>query len=130
MTSYTPTKWRLSEAVSLTPVSAGIDEEGTAIAGALYLSRLRALRAVIPESQRGSLTDELRIEATLNLSISMQAGDGREIAAPEVRAFRNRHGTLMVAGDGTYHRSLGFGLAHYLVGNPRHTAIFENLLAA
>ncbi|MCP1912355.1 hypothetical protein J2R96_004835 [Bradyrhizobium elkanii] len=121
---------RLSEGVSLIPVSAGIDEEGTAIAGALYLSRLRALRAVIPESQRGFLTDELRIEATSSLSISMQAGDGRKIAAPEVRAFRNRHGTLMVAGDGVYHRSLGFGLAHYLVGNPRHTAIFENLLAA
>ncbi|WP_315730219.1 hypothetical protein [Bradyrhizobium sp. SZCCHNRI2010] len=121
---------RLSEAVSLTPVSAGIDEEGTAIASALYVSRLRALRAVVPESQRGFLTNELRIEATSRLSISMQAGDGREIAAPEVRAFRNRHGTLMVAGDGAYHRSLGFGLAHYVVGNPRHTAIFENLLAA
>jgi hypothetical protein len=29
-----------------------------------------------------------------------------------------------------YHRALGFGLAHYLVGTPRHTAIFENLLSA
>ncbi|MDA9492370.1 hypothetical protein [Bradyrhizobium sp. CCBAU 11361] len=121
---------RLSESISLQPVSAGIDEEGTGIAGGLYISRLRALRAVIPEAQRKSLTDELRIEATSRLLISMKAGDGREIAAPEVRAFRNRHGTLMVTGDGAYHRALGFGLAHYLVGTPRHTAIFENLLSA
>jgi hypothetical protein len=121
---------RLSEAVSLTPVLAGIDEEGTAVAGALYLSRLRALRAVIPVSQRDALTEELRIEATCRLSISMRTADGREIAAPDVRAFRNRHSTLIVAEDGTYHRALGFGLAHYLVGNPRHTAIFENILSA
>jgi hypothetical protein len=121
---------RLSEAISLVPVSAGVDEEGTATAGALYISRLRALRAVIPESQRGFLTDGLRIEVTSTLSISLRSVRGGEIAASEVRAFRNGHGTLMVTGDGTYHRSLGFGLAHYLVGNPRHTAIFENLLAA
>ena len=121
---------RLSEAVSLTPVSAGLDEVGTAFAGSLYLSRIRALRAVIPETQRSLLGEELRIEATSYLSISMRTEDGSEIAATEVRAFRNRHGTLMIAGDGGYHRSLGFGLAHYLVGHPKHTAIFENILSA
>ncbi|UGA43038.1 hypothetical protein HU230_0032925 [Bradyrhizobium quebecense] len=121
---------RLSDAVSLTPVSGGIDEEGTAVSGALYLSRIRALRAVVPESQRALLKEELRIEATSRLSISMLSGDGREIAAAEVRAFRNRHSTLMIAGDGAYCRALGLGLAHYVIGNPRHTAIFENILSA
>jgi hypothetical protein len=103
---------------------------GSAFARELYLSRIRALRAVIPETQRSLLTEDLRIEATSDLSISMRAEDGSEIVAAEVRAFRNRHGTLMIAGDGAYHRSLGLGLAHYLVSQPGHTAIFENILSA
>jgi hypothetical protein len=121
---------RLSEAVTLVPVSAGVDEEGSAFAGELYRSRIRALRAVVPETHRSLLKEDLRIEATSGLSISMRAEDGNEIAATEVRAFRNWHGTLMIVGDGAYHRSLGLGLAHYLVGQPRHTAIFENILSA
>ncbi|MGJ4960176.1 hypothetical protein ACQR1H_31385 [Bradyrhizobium sp. HKCCYLRH2015] len=121
---------RLSEAVTLVPVSAGVDDEGSAFAGELYRSRIRALRAVVPDMHRSLLKEDLRIEATPGLSISMRSEDGNEIATTEVRAFRNRHGTLMIVGDGAYHRSLGLGLAHYLVGQPRHTAIFENILSA
>jgi hypothetical protein len=121
---------RLSEAVTLLPVSSGVDDEGSAFAGELYRSRIRALRAVVPDTHRSLLKEYLRIEATPGLSISMRAEDGNEIAATEVRAFRNQHGTLMIMGDGAYHRSLGLGLAHYLVGQPRHTAIFENILSA
>jgi hypothetical protein len=121
---------RLSETVSLTPVSAGVDEEGTAVTVAHYRSRIRALRAVVPEAQRALLKEDLRVEATPHLSISMRAGDGKEITAADVRAFRNQHGTLIIAGEGSYLRALGMGLAHYLVGNPRQTAIFENILTA
>jgi hypothetical protein len=121
---------RLSDSVSLTPVSAGFDEEGTALTVAHYRSRLRALRAVLPEARRPLLKQDLRIEATPRLSIEMRSEDGKEIAAADVRAFLTQHGTLIVAGDNSYVRALGMGLAHYLVGNPRHTAILENILSA
>jgi hypothetical protein len=121
---------RISKSVSLIPVAAGVDEDGTASASVLYQSRLRALRAAIPERQRSLLVEGLRIEVTSQLSISMRAEDASEIVATDVRAFLNRHGTLMVAGDGAYQRSLGLGLAHYLVGDPRHTAVFESILSA
>ncbi|WLA99873.1 hypothetical protein [Bradyrhizobium elkanii] len=121
---------RLSDSVSLTPVSAGIDDEGTALTAAHYRSRIRALRAVVPEGQRALLKEDLRVEATPALSISMRAEGGMEIVAADVRAFRNQHGTMIVAGEGAYLRGLGMGLAHYVIGNPRHTAIFENILSA
>jgi hypothetical protein len=121
---------RISASVSVTPISGGVDEEGTAAAVSHYRSRIRALRAVIPEAQRPLLNEDLRIEATPHLSISMRAEDGKEITAANVRAFRTQHGTLIIAGEDAYLRALGMGLAHFVVGSPRHTAIFENILSA
>ncbi len=121
---------RLSEDVSLTPVSAGVDEEDTANVVSRYRSRIYALRSVVPEARRSLLSEDLRIEATSNLLISIRSEDGKEIVTAPVRAFRNRHGTLIVAGDGSHLRALGMGLAHYVVRSPKQAAIFENILAA
>lgn len=121
---------RLSESVSLLPISSGIDEEGTRHVIDVYRSRLPALRAFVPESQRLPLREDLRIEATADLSIAIRSDAGIEIAATPARTFLNSYGTLLVAGGGSYLRGLGLGLARHIVGNPKLSATFETVLSA
>ncbi len=121
---------RLSDCVSLLPSFHEIDEDGTVDAVQRYRMRLRALKALVPESRRSRLRDDLAIQATSSLSIGISSKEGKIISAGSARAFRTEHGTLLVVGGNSLFRGLGFGLAHHIVGDPRLTASFEAILAA
>lgn len=121
---------RLSNEVSLSPSFEEIDEGGTETIRERYRLRRRALGSLVPEQYRSELRDDLRILATHHLSITISSKSGEPITAASVRAFKSDQGALIVAGEESFYRGLGLGLARYVVRNPRLSAVFETILSA